>query len=146
RWVRTLMRNLAAEGRTVLLSSHLMSEMAQTADRLIVIGRGRILADDPIADVISGATRSVTRVRTHESERLMATIAGPGVVVSVLADGAIEVSGLTAEQVAVAASTAGIVLHEIASMSGSLEEAYIALTAGEVEYRSSSAAGTGAHK
>ena len=146
RWVRTLMRSLAAEGRTVLLSSHLMSEMAQTADRLIVIGRGRILADDAIGDVIAGATRSTTRVRTREAERLMATIAGPGVVVSLLADGAIEITGLTAEQVAVAASAAGIVLHEVASVSGSLEEAYIALTAGEVEYRSSNIAQTGAVK
>ena len=144
RWVRTLMRGLAAEGRTVLLSSHLMSEMAQTADRLIVIGRGRILADDAIGDVIAGATRSTTRVRTRETERLMATIAAPGVVVSLLADGAIEITGLTAEQVAVAASAAGIVLHEVASVSGSLEEAYIALTAGEVEYRSSNIAQEGA--
>ena len=146
RWVRTLMRNLAAEGRTVLLSSHLMSEMAQTADRLIVIGRGRILADDSISNIISGATRSVTRVRTPDTERLMATIAGPGVVVSVLADGAVEITGLTSEQVAVAASAASVVLYEVASVSGSLEEAYIALTAGEVEYRSSDTAGTGAHR
>lgn len=146
RWVRTLMRNLAAEGRTVLLSSHLMSEMAQTADRLIVIGRGKILADDSISNIISGATRSVTRVRTPDAERLIATIAGTGVVVSVLADGAIEIAGLTAEQVAVAASAAGVVLYEVASVSGSLEEAYIALTAGEVEYRSLNTAGTGAHR
>ncbi|POH69420.1 multidrug ABC transporter ATP-binding protein [Cryobacterium zongtaii] len=146
RWVRTLMRSLAAEGRTVLLSSHLMSEMAQTADRLIVIGRGRILAEGAIGDIISGATRSVTRVRTHDAERLVKTIAGPGVVVSMLTDGAIEISGMTAEEVAVAASTAGVVLHEVASVSGSLEEAYIALTAGEVEYRSSNPAATGAHQ
>ena len=146
RWVRTLMRSLAAEGRTVLLSSHLMSEMAQTADRLIVIGRGRILADGPIEDIISGSTRSVTRVRTRDAKRLMATLAGPGVIVSVLPDGALEISGLTAEEVAVAASAAGVVLHEVASVSGSLEEAYIALTAGEVEYRSSNTAATGAHQ
>jgi ABC-2 type transport system ATP-binding protein len=139
RWVRTLMRSLAAEGRTVLLSSHLMSEMALTADRLIVIGRGRILADGPIDDIIAGSTRSVTRVRTRNAERLMATLAGPGVAVSLLPDGAVEISGLTAEEVAVAAAAAGVILHEIASVSGSLEEAYIALTAGEVEYRSSRA-------
>jgi ABC-2 type transport system ATP-binding protein len=143
RWVRTLMRGLAAEGRTVLLSSHLMSEMAQTADRLIVIGRGRILADGPIADIIAGSTRSVTRVRTRDAERLTATLAGPGVVVAVLPDGALEISGLTAEEVALAAAAAGVVLHEVAAVSGSLEEAYIALTAGEVEYRSAGATGTG---
>ncbi len=146
RWVRRLVRGLAAEGRTVLLSSHLMSEMAQTADRLIVIGRGRILADDPVEDVIAGATRSVVRVRTHDGGRLTATLAGPDVVITTLPDGAIEVSGLGAEQVAGAAAAAGVVLHEVASLTGSLEEAYLALTAGEVEYRSSDAAGTGAHR
>jgi ABC-2 type transport system ATP-binding protein len=142
RWVRTLMRSLAAEGRTVLLSSHLMSEMAQTADRLIVIGRGRILADGSIADVISGATRSVIRVRTRDAERLMATIAGPEIGLTLQSDGAIEIAGLTAEQVAASASAAGIVLHEIASLTGTLEDAYLALTAGEVEYRSSTTTGT----
>ena len=146
RWVRTLMRTLAAEGRTVLLSSHLMSEMAQTADRLIVIGRGKILADGPIGDIISGATRSVTRVRTRDAERLLAKIGGPDVSVSTLPDGALEISGLTAEEVAVAASAVGVVLHEVASVSGSLEEAYLALTAGEVEYRSSNPAEPGAHQ
>jgi ABC-2 type transport system ATP-binding protein len=146
RWVRTLMRNLAAEGRTVLLSSHLMSEMAQTADRLIVIGRGRILADDSIGNVISGATRSVTRVRTPQPELLMAALAAPDIVVSVLADGAIEIAGASAEQVAIAASAAGIVLYELASVSGSLEDAYIALTAEDVEYRSSNTQGTGAQQ
>lgn len=146
RWVRKLMRDLAAEGRTVLLSSHLMSEMAQTADRLIVIGRGRILADDSISSVISGATRSVTRVRTPDPERLMSTIAGADIVFSVLADGAIEVAGLSAEQVAIAASTAGVVLYEVTSISGSLEDAYMVLTAGEVEYRSSDTAGSGVRK
>jgi ABC-2 type transport system ATP-binding protein len=143
RWVRTLMRSLAAEGRTVLLSSHLMSEMAQTADRLIVIGRGRILADGPIQEIVQGATRSVTRVRTRDADRLVAIIAAPDVVVSVLTDGALEIAGMTAEQVAVAASAAGVVLHEVAAVSGSLEDAYIALTAGEVEYRSADSTGTG---
>jgi ABC-2 type transport system ATP-binding protein len=146
RWVRTLMRTLAAEGRTVLLSSHLMSEMAQTADRLIVIGRGRILADDSMVNVISGSTRTTTRVRTPHTERLMAAIAGPGVAVTVLEDGGLDILGLTTEQVANAAAVAGAVLHEVASVSGSLEEAYIALTAGEVEYRSSGITGQGAGK
>jgi ABC-2 type transport system ATP-binding protein len=146
RWVRTLMRSLAAEGRTVLLSSHLMSEMAQTADRLIVIGRGRILAEGAIGDIISGATSSAVRVRTRQAELLAATVAGPGVVISAPVDGVIEIAGMTAEQVALAASAAGVVLHEITSLTGSLEEAYLALTAGEVEYRSSNSAPTGAHK
>lgn len=146
RWVRTLMRGLAAEGRTVLLSSHLMSEMALTADRLIVIGRGRILADDPINIVIAEATHSRIRVRTREASRLTAMIAAPGIVVATLPDGALEISGLTAEQVAVAASAAGVVLHEVTSLTGTLEEAYLSLTAGEVEYRSSATAGTGVNQ
>jgi ABC-2 type transport system ATP-binding protein len=137
RWVRTLMRSMAAEGRCVLLSSHLMSEMAQTADHLIVIGRGRILADGPIDNVIAGATRSLVRVRTRDEALLTGAIAAPGVIVAPTPDGALEISGLTAEQIAVTAAAVGAVLYEVASLSGSLEDAYLALTAGEVEYRSS---------
>lgn len=143
RWVRTLMKSLAAEGRTVLLSSHLMSEMAQTADHLLVLGRGKIVADGPIRDVIASAAPSVVRVRTHDSNRLMAVIAGPDVSVSLLADGALQVSGRTADEVEAAASAAGVALQEAVTVSGSLEEAYIALTAGDVEYRASAAAQTG---
>ncbi|AWB89636.1 ABC transporter ATP-binding protein [Salinibacterium hongtaonis] len=139
RWVRTLMKSLAEEGRTVLLSSHLMSEMAQTADHLIVIGRGKILADGPIGDVIGKGTKTVVKVRTRESQELMSALAAPGVGVALVADGSLEVSGMSAEEVALVASAAGIVLHEVAAVSGSLEDAYLALTAGDVEYRSSSA-------
>lgn len=97
RWVRMLMKSLAAEGRTVLLSSHLMSEMAQTADHLIVIGRGRILADGPIGEVIGEATRSVIRVRTRQAPQLMSALSGAGTTVSLLSDDALEISGQTAE-------------------------------------------------
>jgi ABC-2 type transport system ATP-binding protein len=142
-WVRTLMRRLAEEGRTVLLSSHLMSEMAQTADDLIVIGRGKILADGPLGEVIAGVTRSVIRVRTRDVAALTAALAAPDVVISTLPDGAVEVSGLTSEQVATTAANAGVVLHEVVALTGSLEDAYLALTAGEVEYRSSAAPRTG---
>ncbi|MBS3179157.1 MULTISPECIES: ABC transporter ATP-binding protein [unclassified Pseudoclavibacter] len=135
-WVRTLMRTLANEGRTVLLSSHLMSEMAQTADRLIVIGRGRILADGPIGEVIAGATRSVVRVRTRDTQKLTAILSGSAASVSLQPDAALEIVGLTAEQVAVVAADAGVVLHEVATRTGTLEEAYLALTAEQVEYRS----------
>lgn len=136
RWVRTLMRTLAAEGRTVLLSSHLMSEMSQTADRLIVLGRGRILADGTVGDVVAKATRQVVRVRTHDGPRLMAAIADADMSVSTVGDDAYEITGLSAELVAAAASAAGIVLYEVVTSSGSLEDAYLALTAGDVEYRS----------
>ncbi len=122
-WVRTLMRTLANEGRTVLLSSHLMSEMAQTADRLIVIGRGRILADGPIGEVVAGATRSVVRVRTRDPQKLTAILSRSAASVSLQPDAALEIVGLTAEQVAVVAADAGIALHEAATRPGTLEEA-----------------------
>lgn len=138
-WVRTLMRTLANEGRAVLLSSHLMSEMAQTADRLIVIGRGRILADGPIGAVVAGATRSVVRVRTRDPQKLTAILSGSAASVSLQPDAALEIVGFTAEQVAVVAADAGIVLHEVATRTGTLEEAYLALTAEQVEYRSAQA-------
>jgi ABC-2 type transport system ATP-binding protein len=140
-WVRTLMRRLASEGRTVLLSSHLMSEMAQTADRLIVLGRGRIVADGPLEDVISAATRSVVRVRTRDAARLAPALAAPGVSVVTLPDGALEITGMTAEQVADTAAATGTVLYEVVAVTGTLEEAYLALTADAVEYRSRHDAG-----
>ena len=134
-WIRALLRRLAAEGRTVLLSSHLMGEMTQTADHLIVIGRGKILADAPIREVISGATHTAVRARTRDVERLTAAVAAHGVTVSPTPDGAVEISGLTAEMVAEAASAAGVVLHELTSIEGSLEDAYLTLTADAAEYR-----------
>ncbi|MDD7944732.1 ATP-binding cassette domain-containing protein [Microbacterium sp. NE2HP2] len=135
-WIRRLLRELAAEGRTVLLSSHVMSEMAQTADHLIVIGRGAIIADGPMHDVIAGATQPVVRVRTHDTERLVAAVARPGVTVITREDGALDITDLTAEEVARIAGAAGIVLYEVASVSGSLEDAYLALTAQATEYPS----------
>jgi ABC-2 type transport system ATP-binding protein len=134
-WIRALLRRLAAEGRTVLLSSHLMGEMTQTADHLIVIGRGKILADAPIREVISGATHTAVRARTRDVERLTAAVAAHGVTVSPTPDGAVEISGLTAEMVAEAASAAGVILHELTSIEGSLEDAYLTLTADAAEYR-----------
>lgn len=134
-WIRGFLRQLAAEGRTVLLSSHLMSEMTQTADHLLVIGRGAILADGPLHEVITSATRSVVRVRTREVERLMHAVAGPDVTVTTGADNSLEVANLDAESVARAAAAAGIVLYEITTVEGSLEDAYLALTAEDTEYR-----------
>ncbi|MFF2632708.1 ABC transporter ATP-binding protein [Microbacterium sp. NPDC058021] len=143
-WIRGLLRRLAAEGRTVLLSSHLMSEMTQTADHLIVIGQGRILADGPMHEVVAGATRSAVRVRTRDADRLITAIAAPEVTVSTRPDGALDITSLTAEQVADAAAASGVVLYEITTVAGSLEDAYLSLTAGAVEYRSAPAAGEGA--
>jgi len=136
RWVRHLVRGLAAEGRTVLLSSHLMSEMAQTADHLIVIGRGRIIADAPVEEVIARATGASVRVRTPDLARLGQTIASAGVTHTTLDAGAAVVTGLTPAQDGDAAASAGVALHELVALSGSLDDAYLSLTADEVEYRS----------
>ncbi len=136
RWVRTLVRGLAAEGRTVLLSSHLMSEMAQTADHLIVLGRGTIIADATVDEVIARATGASVRVRTPDLARLAQTIASADVALTTLDDGAAVVTGLTPAQVGDAAASAGVALHELVALSGSLEDAYLSLTADEVEYRS----------
>ena len=137
-WVRTLLRRLAAEGRAVFLSSHLMSEMALTADHLVVIGRGRVVADAPVADVIALAGPPTVRVRTPDVRALAALLSRePGVELMSTGSDVLEVTGSTTAQVAAVAATAAIPLHELASVQVSLEEAYLQLTGGEVEYRSS---------
>lgn len=142
-WIRALLRQLAREGRTVLLSSHLMSEMTQTADHLIVIGKGSILADGPINDVIGTVTASRVRARTREDERLAAALAAQGISATRAPDGSVEIAGVTAEKVAEVAAGAGIMLYEVTTVQGSLEEAYLALTAQAVEYQSVSRHGEG---
>jgi ABC-2 type transport system ATP-binding protein len=139
-WVRRLVRHLAGEGRTVLLSSHLMSEMAQTADHIIVLGRGRVLADAKVDDIIAGAGGATVRVRTPRPD-LLATLL-PNAEQTTLQDGAMSLSGVTAEQVGDAAAASGLVLHELTPVASSLEEAYMALTQDEVEYRAGGADAT----
>ena len=134
-WVRHLMRRLAAEGRTVLLSSHLMSEMALTADHLIVLGRGRVIADAPVASIIASATRSTVRVRSPHSMHLATLLAQPDVTVTNLEQDVLEIVGVSAAVIGEAATNAGIVLHELTPLAASLEEAYMSLTQNEVEYR-----------
>ena len=138
-WIRALLRRLAAEGRTVLLSSHLMSEMMQTADHLIVIGQGRILADGPMHEVVANATRSAVRARTPQVAELISAVATAEITVTSLPDGAIEIVGASAERVATQAAAAGVVLHELTTVAGSLEDAYLELTAHDTEYRAASA-------
>jgi len=138
-WVRRLVRQLAAEGRTVMLSSHLMSEMAVTADHLIVLGRGRVIADAPVADLISGATRSTVRVRTPYAAELTALFARPDVTVTRTDADLLEISGVSAAEIGNQAARAGIALHELTPVSASLEEAYMALTQNDVEYRTGTA-------
>ncbi|OJV75944.1 MAG: multidrug ABC transporter ATP-binding protein [Cellulomonas sp. 73-92] len=134
-WVRHLVRHLAGEGRTVFLSSHLMSEMGQTADHLLVIGRGRILADAPIDEVVAAAGGQVVRARTRRPAELSAVLQRRGLQVVTGEADELEVTGASAEQVAEAAAAAGIVLRELTTVGASLEQAYLALTSGDVEYQ-----------
>jgi ABC-2 type transport system ATP-binding protein len=136
-WIRTLLKGLAAEGRTVFVSSHLMSEMALTADHLIVIGRGRLIADASVADFLAGASKPLVRVRSPQGEDLSRVLAGPGVSIEVVEPGLLEVTGLTAAQVGEAAAVHGLVLHELGAHQVSLEEAFMDLTRGELEFAAS---------
>ena len=133
-WVRNLVKYLASEGRTVFLSSHLMSEMAQTADHIIVLGRGRVIADAPVGDIVAMSTGTAVRVRTPDAERLAQLLSAPEVTVTSTEADLLEVNGLTAPRIGELAASAGIVLHELTPAVGSLEDAYLALTQDEVEY------------
>jgi ABC-2 type transport system ATP-binding protein len=133
-WMRNLLKRLAAEGRTVFVSSHLMSEMALTADHLIVIGRGRLIADVPVGEFIQGAGRNVVRVRSPQAAELRDLLVGPDVTVTAADDGALEVSGLTAEQIGDLAAERHLTLHELTHQQASLEEAFMELTRGDLEY------------
>ena len=136
RWIRTLLRGLADEGRTVFLSSHLMSEMALTADHVIVVGQGKLLRDQSMAEFIADASSDVVRVRSPQADRLARALAGPDVTVSSVADQTLEVTGRTSDEIGTIAAGDGITLFELATQSASLEEAYMALTENSVEYRS----------
>jgi ABC-2 type transport system ATP-binding protein len=138
RWVRHLLRGLAAEGRTVFVSSHLMSEMALTADRLVVIGRGRLIAEMPVAEFIACNSRQFVRVRTSqvaEQTELAGALADAGATVTDDDDGAICVTGLCAAEIGELASSAGVTLHELSPQMASLEDAFMELTRDSVEFR-----------
>ena len=135
-WVRTLARRLAAEGRAVFLSSHLMSEMAQTADRLLVIGRGRIIADAPIQEILAGTGRTRTRVRTDQAAILMNALAADGVDIRMLDAEQLEITGVDARTIAAIALERRLLVYELTPIEASLEEAYLDLTKDEVEYHS----------
>jgi ABC-2 type transport system ATP-binding protein len=134
RWIRDLMKTLAAEGRTVFLSSHLMSEMALTADHLIVIGRGRLIADVSVDEFIRRHSRHRVRVRSPQAAELAELVAAPFVTVEAIEPGLIEIEGVTAEQIGQEAASNGFVLHELTLQTASLEEAFMSLTHDEVEY------------
>ena len=134
-WIRNLLKGLAADGRTVFVSSHLMSEMALTAEHLIVVGRGRVIADTTIAEFVRQASGQLVRVRTPEAARLRELLLGLDASVASSEVGVLEISGLSAEQVGEAAAANGIVLHELTPLQASLEEAFMELTRDEVEYK-----------
>jgi len=135
RWVREFVRYAAGEGRTVLLSSHLMSEMAQTADHVVVLGRGKVLADAPLDDLVRAWTTTTVRVQSPRATELATLIAGPDVRVESPTPGVLQVEGATAASIGDTAADGGIPLHELATTTGSLEEAYLALTESAVEYK-----------
>jgi ABC-2 type transport system ATP-binding protein len=134
RWVRTLARQLAAEGRTVFVSSHLMSEMALTADHLVVIGRGRVLADCSMADFIAQHAVSYVRVRSPQRSEVAGVLLGSGLHVERHGD-ELRVQGLDAAGIGEIVGDKGLYLHELTLVWSSLEDAFMTLTAGSVEYR-----------
>jgi ABC-2 type transport system ATP-binding protein len=134
-WVRRFVRHAASEGRTVLLSSHLMSEMALTADHIIVLGRGRVLADAPVDELVRQWTRATVRIRTPRAVDLARLVARDGVTVTHLADGVMDVEGAAAHDIGDLALAHGIALHELTPASGTLEDAYLGLTGDDVEYK-----------
>jgi ABC-2 type transport system ATP-binding protein len=136
RWIRTLLRSLAAEGRTVFVSSHLMSEMALTADHLIVIGKGRLIANASVAEV-TAIGRSV-RVRAQEADRLRDLLVGPDVTVDAVEPGVLQVNGLDSSAIGQVACQHSIALDELTPITASLEEAFMDLTRDAVEFREAS--------
>jgi ABC-2 type transport system ATP-binding protein len=134
-WIRNLLKELAAEGRTVFLSSHLMSEMALTAEHLIVIGRGRLIADLSVDEFVRRASRNIVRVRSPHASELRDALVGPEVTFEAAEDGALEVTGLTAAQIGEAAASHGFILHELTPERASLEEAFMDVTRETVEFQ-----------
>jgi ABC-2 type transport system ATP-binding protein len=135
RWIRSLLQGLAAEGRTVFVSSHLMSEMALTAQHLIVIGRGRLIADTGVEELVARAAPGVVQVRSTDPAALAALLRSRDVAVSEAEGGALAVSGLDTDQVGRLAGAAGITLLELTAQQASLEEAFVDLTRDAVEFR-----------
>jgi len=139
-WIRNLLKGLAAEGRTVFVSSHLMSEMALTADHLIVIGRGRLIADLSVDEFVRKASKNIVRVRSPQATELRDVIVGPDVVVEPVEPGVLEVIGLSTEQIGDAAAERGFAIHELTLQQASLEEAFMDLTRDDVEFKTGEAA------
>ncbi|MGH3000285.1 MAG: ATP-binding cassette domain-containing protein, partial [Gaiellaceae bacterium] len=139
-WIRTLLKGLAAEGRAVFVSSHLMSEMAVTADHLIVIGRGRLIADTSVEEFVRRASGAIVRVRSPQATALRDLVLGDGISVTSEESGVLEISGITTDMVGDVAAANGITLHELTLVQASLEEAFMELTRDDVEFRAEVAA------
>src|SRR6266436_3394826 len=139
-WIRNLLKGLAAEGRTVFVSSHLMSEMALTATRLVVVGRGRLIADTTVEEFVARAGGSAVTVRTPEAAQLRDLLLGPDIRVTSDQSGVLHVQGLTAEQIGTTAWQARLPVFELTTQHASLEEAFMKLTDDSVDFRSHEAA------
>lgn len=134
-WIRNLLKGLAEEGRTVFVSSHLMSEMALTAEHLIVVGKGRLIADTSVKEFTAAASRNSVRVRTPQAATLRGLLAGPAVVITSVEDGVLEVSGMSGTEIGLVACEHQIPLEELTPVRASLEEAFMELTEDALEYR-----------
>ena len=134
-WIRHLLKELAAQGRAVFVSSHLMSEMALTADHLIVIGRGKLIADASVDELVRKASGDVVLVRSPQAEELRSHVADDGVTVVSNAPGLLEVHGLTAARIGEIAAANGVVLHELTPQQVSLEQAFMDMTRDQLEFR-----------
>jgi ABC-2 type transport system ATP-binding protein len=139
RWLRQMLRSLAAEGRTVLVSSHLIAEMALTAEHLVIIGRGRLLADTPIDQFTRASTRADVLVRSPRAGELASLLTGHGATAAAEDGGGLAVTGMTAAAVGDLAAEHGIAIHELAAREASLEQAYFDLAGGSADYRAGGA-------
>ena len=139
-WIRNLLKSLAAEGRTVFLSSHLMSEMSITADRLIVIGRGRLITQTTVEDFLDGGSGSFVRARSPQGDALATLLKGQGVAVVRQADDTLRITGATCEAVGELARANGLTLQELSAHQASLEQRYMELTRDSVDYRTAESA------
>ncbi|MFJ1792835.1 ABC transporter ATP-binding protein [Kitasatospora griseola] len=133
-FVRNLFRRLAAEGRTVFVSSHLMTEMEHTADRLVVVGRGELLADETVAEFAARGSRQTVQVRTTDPAELVTALTAGGARVAQAPDGLLTVTGLDATEIARTALDRRLLIHELVPRTGSLEQAFMELTGSSVEY------------
>jgi ABC-2 type transport system ATP-binding protein len=140
-WIRDLLRSLAAEGRTVFLSSHLMSEMALTAEHLIIIGRGRLIRDMSVIDFVRQSSKQIVHVRSPQAGELRDLVVGSAERVSSREPSVLEIEGLAAEEIGRRAADNGLVLYELTPQQASLEEAFMELTRDEIEYRTSTSGG-----